>query len=151
MEILIMRLSCNDSTKLIQSMMRCYFLVSVKLCLLLVIGFAPSRSLAVPLAAPIETCRILPEHRDFRNLQSLLSRYMNGKNLPIRSMPYLEFSDYLNVLIDEINDRFEQDSYKIDRDDLRMIRLLQERFSPELAILRQRMGLVEVRTACNVD
>jgi hypothetical protein len=137
---------------LIQSMMRRhYFLVSVKLCLLLVIGFAPSRSLAVPIATTIGTCQILPGHRDFRNLQSLIRRYSNGGNLPIRSMSYLEFSEYLNVLIDEINEHLEKDSYSIDRDDIRIVKILQERFYPELAILRQRSGLVEVRKACNVD
>ncbi len=66
-------------------------------------------------------------------------------------MTYMEFADNLNILIDDVTDRFEQDARNIDRDDIRVIKTLQERFAPELAILRQRTGLVEVRTDCNVD
>ncbi len=128
-----------------------YLRINCALCLVMVIGLTANRSFATTLVKPIETCRILPQHRDFKNLQSLMLRHGHGKNLRIRSMSYMEFAELINRLMDDMTERLEQDPNSIDRTDIDGIKTLQERFAPELAILRQRTGLVEIRQACNAD
>lgn len=126
-------------------------LISVKLCLILMIGFPPNLSIASPIGEPIGTCQISPQHPDFRNLQDLINRYSNAKNLPTRSMAYMEFANFVNVVLDQMNEQLAQYLHSIDRNDIETIKTLQERFWPELAILRQRTDLFEIRQACNMD
>ena len=131
-----------------------FFLLCYSFCFLLTTSPAKAETGMSQVTNVNQLSDVQPTDWAFQALQSLVERYgciagyPNGTFRGNRAMTRYEFAAGLNACLDRVNESIATATTNTDgREDLEVLQKLQENFSAELATLRDRVDVLEVRSA----